>query len=164
MLSNVYPESKAVASGVFEDLGISWTLVRNTSVPTHHYCGYVRFSKCPMENTGYDRILTYVPVHGGITYAESDEYGYVYGFDCAHLGDEGRPELWDEDFLRQECWRLAKAIQIAAKYECSYELRTDQQVRAGILDDFTAEMKRAGINVDYSVNFGFMLKVLFGKL
>lgn len=164
MLSNVYPESVAVACGTFGDLGVSWSLVHNTDVSTRHYCGYVRFPKCPMEHQGYDRILTYVPVHGGITYAHGDEYGYTYGFDCAHLGDEKRPELRDENFLQQECWRLAKAIQIAAKYACSYELRTNRQVRAGILDDFADELEKAGIKIDYSVNFGVMIKMLSGEL
>lgn len=149
-----------VASGRFEDLDVKWEIVSRNG----HYNGYVTFKRRSMEQSGYDGILTYVPVHGGITYAggSAQDYSYTYGFDCAHADDDKDPRLRDLDFLRSECYKMAKAIIIASRYECSYELRTSQRVRAGIIADYCNDIQKAGIELDYSKNFGFMFRLLCG--
>ncbi len=37
-----------------------------------HYCGYCTFPNRPVREQGYRGFMTYVPVHGGITYAEQE--------------------------------------------------------------------------------------------
>jgi hypothetical protein len=81
-----YPEDKAGETWRDEG-GVQYSIVRHERL--NHYCGYCRFIERPVREVGYKGILTYVPVHGGITYANEDEDGMVYGFDCAHAGDEG---------------------------------------------------------------------------
>ena len=79
-----YPESKALETWKHDDLVFS--IVQHSTL--NHYCGYVRFPKKPVREMGYNGILTYVPVHGGITFADSGKDGsMVYGFDCGHCDD-----------------------------------------------------------------------------
>jgi hypothetical protein len=39
----------------------------------------------PLEGKFYEDIA--VEIHGGLTYSESTDKGYIIGFDCAHSGD-----------------------------------------------------------------------------
>jgi len=79
-----YPECKAIV--IWEKDGLVFSIVKHSTLG--HYCGYVRFPKRPVKEKEYGGILTYVPVHGGITYAkESEDGSIVYGFDCAHCDD-----------------------------------------------------------------------------
>ena len=75
-----YPENQAIVTWKKDDLTFTIVDCRGS-----HYCGYVRFPERPVKEEGYDAILLYVPVHGGITYAEqSTDRSIVYRFDCAH--------------------------------------------------------------------------------
>lgn len=65
-------------------------------MPMGHRCGYVGVSEEVFKDKGYDDLD--VDVHGGLTYARTEEDGLRwYGFDCAHLGDARDPELMDEE-------------------------------------------------------------------
>lgn len=81
--------------------------------------GYVRFPKRPTIEQGYGGILTYVPVHGGITYAEESEGGIAYGFDTAHYNSDevGRknPE-WIKGQIRVMTLGILKAAEVERKY------------------------------------------------
>ena len=64
-------------------------------MPMGHRCGYVGVSNEVFGDKGYDDLD--VEVHGGLTYARTEEDGLRwYGFDCAHLGDARDPLLMDD--------------------------------------------------------------------
>jgi hypothetical protein len=64
-------------------------------MPMGHRCGYVGVSAEVFADRGYDDLD--VDVHGGLTYARTEEDGLRwYGYDCAHYGDARDPELMDE--------------------------------------------------------------------
>ena len=51
-----------------------------------HLCGYVTVPTThPCHAKHCDEVD--VNVHGGLTYAKTDDYGTTFGFDCSHLGD-----------------------------------------------------------------------------
>jgi len=154
-----YPESKAVET--WEKDGLRYSLTRHDTMG--HFCGYARFPKRPTVEKGYGGILSYAPVHGGITYAHQDDDGMVYGFDCAHAGDEQDPLVKDPVWARAECERMGIAIQEAAKVEAEY-LRNDgnNEARAALLDDYVARMTSAGC--DEGFNFGKAIRVMSGRL
>lgn len=139
---NEYPESKAVK--VWQKDGLTFSIVQHPSMK--HYCGYVRFPKGPVREKGYGGILTYVPVHGGITYAEESEDGsIVYGFDCAHNGDwsETFPygHKWMLEEVEKEVEKMATAIQVIAKYERRYLRNISNKGKAKVIDEYHKELK-----------------------
>lgn len=83
----------------WKDGELEFYLVRNE---WGSWCGYVRFPKRPVQAEGHKGLLTYVPVHGGITWAEDSPDGsMVYGFDCGHASDhllDRNPEQYAADF------------------------------------------------------------------
>jgi hypothetical protein len=65
-------------------------------MPMGHRCGYVGVDAKTFEGKGYDDIN--VDVHGGLTYARTEEDGLLwYGYDCAHLGDARDVNLMDAE-------------------------------------------------------------------
>lgn len=160
-MDNLYPENKAVRIAWDEEQEVTKTLVYTSA---NHYCGYVRFKTRPVIEEGYGGILIHVPVHGGITYANEDEQGMVYGFDCAHIGDETNLQLQDETFLLEECRRLALAIRIAAKWEPAYLSYSPSEAwRAHVVQGYLDRLKQFGIEQE-SFNFGQILTILCGHL
>lgn len=131
-----------------------------------HWCGYVIWPRRPLIEQGHRGIARYVPVHGGITYAGEREDGcFVYGFDCAHSGDEGRPETRDVDWLRDECRWLAASLRIARWYEPFYLLAPGNRLKALVLDLYHRHVRKVtGKSFCLTDNFGAMLAVLFGHL
>ena len=132
----------------------------------HHYCGYCVFPKRPMIEQGYKGLLTYVPIHGGITYAEETKEGrMVYGFDCGHAGDEADSRCSDELWLTHEIETMALAILIAAKYEKAYLLAEDNEAKAAVIQAFLDKtvdvLERDLAPTD---NFGVMINLLCGRL
>jgi len=89
-----YPANSALKTWTVGDLDFYIVDCRGS-----HLCGYVRFPERPVKERTYHGILTYVPVHGGITYADQKDGGMVYGFDCGHAGDEERPETKDPEWV-----------------------------------------------------------------
>ena len=122
-----------------------------------------------MNEKGYDGILTYVTVHGGITFAEQDNKGMVYGFDCRHCDDGKNPEKFnDMDWMRNECKRMAASIHIAAQYEKQYlDAGDDNEKKAELLDHFYSHIKdhgMPGFNTDEGWNFGTAINLMGGDL
>lgn len=155
-----YPENQAIVTWKANDLTFSITSCRGM-----HYCGYVRFPERPVQELSYFGILTYVPVHGGITYAEmSDDKNMVYGFDCGHVNDESNPNLKNIEWLKTECELMAEAIKIAAKYEDEY-LQTSDKERADVLQKYYDETEsKFGRGFNPTANFGVMMNLLGGSL
>jgi hypothetical protein len=161
-----YPESKAVKVWCKRDLVLS--IVKHPS--QGHYCGYVRFPKRPVREKGYEGILTYVPVHGGITYTkESEDGSMVYGFDCGHCDDwsETHPygKKWTLEEVVKETENMATAIQLATKYEKRYLQALTNKGKAKIIDEYHRELKQKhGIAFNLNDNFRAMINVLGGIL
>lgn len=165
-----YPESKAVK--VWEKDGLTLSVVEHSDMG--HYCGYVRFKKRPVREKGYDGILIYVPVHGGITYAEESHpidtvnprnSDWVYGFDCSHSSDwsEFHPEghNWTLEEVIQETEKMAKAISLCGKYETRYLRNISNKGKAKVIDEYHREL---GMEFNLQDNFGAMINILSGKL
>lgn len=82
--------------------------------------GYVVWPKRPVRERDYDGIISYVPVHGGVTYAHEDETGeMVYGFDTAH-GHSNRFPINDPEWIKEQCEVLDRAIAVASEVELKY--------------------------------------------
>ena len=110
-----YPENKAVET--WEENGVRFSIVKVDSYRMGHYCGYARLPGPVLPQTIHDRVEYMIPVHGGITYGEHSKDGtVVYGFDCAHAGDEERPETRDMEWLKDECRRMARGLEIIGEY------------------------------------------------
>ncbi len=158
-----YPEKDAVRSWDGDEGVVFSIVIQDRLGDPGHPCGYARFPKRPVREEGYRGIMTFVDVHGGITYASEDEDGsMVYGFDCSHSGDWSRWDptgrQWTEDEVAEQCERMAFGIVTAAKYEEDYLLASDAEQRAEVIDRFHAEIG----GFDLTDNFGAMIQVLFG--
>jgi hypothetical protein len=145
---------------------IEFILVRNDSLFTnYYYCGYCVLPERPVKETSYNGILTYVPVHGGITLAKELESGkMVYGFDCAHVDDEYNSDTWDIDWLTKQCENMAFAIEVASAYEDEYLNANGNKGKADVIDRYHGNLKDDGIEFDITNNFGAMLNLLCGEL
>lgn len=157
-----YPECYAAA--VWEREGVVFSLVQH---PTHnHYCGYCRFEGRPVKEQGYMGLLTYVPVHGGITYAEEDIHNgsMVYGFDCAHAGDDNNPDTRNLRWLKRQAEGMAWSIRLAKPYERRYMRCTTDKGKCNAIDDFHAELReQLGLRFNLLNNFGAMINAICGK-
>jgi len=156
--NELYPDAQAYAQWQYKDT-VCYLM---THPRFRHICGYARFEKRPLIESGYHGIAEYVPVHGGITYANQDEAGYVYGFDCAHLDDDSNPDCHDDVWLHQQCELMVDAIKAAAKIEQAYLDDDSNESRAAILDTYHNEL--LGGPMDIKDNFMVMLNVLGGQL
>jgi hypothetical protein len=106
-----------------------------------HWCGYVRFTERFLLEDGYDGIVSEVPVHGGITYAEQDDRGMVYGFDCAHYGDDEDPRVRDLAWLRAECEWMGRAILVAKDFEIDYLKANGYEERSKVAEAFEERLE-----------------------
>ena len=170
MTATMYPENRAVE--VWRDEGgVQYSIVR---VEHHeialrwdprggHYCGYCRFIERPLVEPGDKGIATYVPVHWGITYANDDEDGMVYGFDCNHLDDDRNLQVEDIKWVKAECERMARGILLAAEYEEEY-LASEGDARAEVLDRYIAQCREENIDLKINENVGVMINLLAGEL
>ena len=169
-MSDRYPDNHALET--FSYHGLECAIIRHSSLG--HLCGYVRFPKRRLRETGYDGIVTYVPVHGGITFASEGEDGsMVYGFDCAHLGDAPPPEfdyhgyrsptdhVWQPDEVRREIKRMVDALIAAPKYEARYLRCMTNKGKAKAIDDW---LESIGEKVNAGDNFGLSINILGGEL
>lgn len=77
---------------------------------TIYYCGYAIFTDPPLLSDGYQDVED-AYVHGGVTYGKRYDSGIqVYGFDCAHYGDEDDPRCKDYNWLSSQCEKMARDI------------------------------------------------------
>lgn len=148
-----YPESDAT---------LRWRNLSVVHTDVGHYCGYCRLPRLVAES-GYDGLLRYVPVHGGITYAAESETGQmVYGFDCMHVGDETNPH-WDDPMnVLKEARKMEFAIRIATFFEPLYLLPLGNKWKAHTIDAYHWACRWFGILFDLRDNFGAMLTVVLG--
>ena len=119
--------------------------------------GYVVFPKRPVREKGYQGILTYVPVHGGITYSEGDELGMVYGFDTLHCDSDKFPRKspkWIKKQIRIMIEGILKAKEVERKYLQALTQKTKAKY-AQIVKD---------IEPNAELGFGAMINLLGGEL
>ena len=97
-------------------LKVECLIRRNSSLAL---CGYVVLtSDNKLFGLDYDTIYSKVntSVHGGLTYSDEGDGGWVIGFDCAHAGDLCPAfEYFDgvyrtKDYVISECEKLAESI------------------------------------------------------
>ena len=82
-----------------------------------------------VEKSGYDGILAYVNVHGGITYAKQLKDGcWIYGFDTVHHDSDQFP-CNDLEWIKKELAIMIQSIHIAQKVEEEY------MAKRGIIND-----------------------------
>lgn len=131
----------------------------------YHLCGYALFPQRPVQQQSYNGILTYVPVHGGITYAQMHPEGMIYGFDCNHADDMDKGEWSSVDNVLAESKRMHQGIQLAANYESRYLAADgDSSARALVLDEYHKKCHELGLHFVLTDNFGAMINVLSGQL
>lgn len=161
-----YPENHKACKQVWLDDNAILSVVRDESrYNGGHYCGYVRLPKRSLVEREYDGILTYAPIHGGITYAcEGDDGSMCYGFDCAHSGDDKDPLKNNIHWVAAECHRLLISVNRASKYEERFLLAKDNESRAYVIDEYHRDLQTLGIMFNLYDNFGAMISVLCGNL
>jgi len=121
--------------------------------------GYVKFPKRPVVEDGYDGILTYVPVHGGITYAAEDEDGgMVYGFDSLHCDSAQFPRT-DPSWVEGECRKMIVGIRKAAEVEKKYLRCVSIGGKAK-----HADAVRSCCGDPPPFNFGELINIMSGKV
>lgn len=159
--NDYYPENH-------EDIRFDWTQERIHFIiiwnyHTDHYCGYCIFPKRPVKEPGYNGILRYVPVHGGITYDNERSDGTMcYGFDCGHIDSPSGPT---EDWLTGQCEMMADSIKAARRIENQYLLAEgDNDKRAGILTRFHKRIHKKFPDYFEGHNFGIGIALLSGQL
>lgn len=123
--------------------------------------GYCHFPVCPTVAPGRDGILSYVTVHGGMTFFQEWQDGSMtYGFDTAHFNSEELGPLLDDlEWLMAECERMAYGIKVAARFEPYYLKARTNKAKARVLDRMTQFM-----HLDVYDNTGVILKILGGDL
>lgn len=97
MLDTIATATRNNQVGTIEIWRENKMVVRYVRGDLSYLCGYVEFPKSQIPERWWDDFtaegLKYLRVHGGITHVATDETTVVFGFDCAHAGDDDRPDL-----------------------------------------------------------------------
>ena len=129
------------------------------------YNGYCRFKSKPVIEKGYNGLLTYVPVHGGITFAQHKFGVSTYGFDTAHADDENNPLVKNIEWVGHQAAIMAMSIRVAAQFEPDYLRFKEMGTKALVIDRYLSKLKRLmGAQLNIQNNFGAMINLLSGKL
>lgn len=126
---------------------------------SHGFNGYIVFPKRPVREQGYDGVLTYVPVHGGITYVGAYNSGVVYGFDTAHYNSDKYPIEdfeWIKSQIKIMLLGILKAKEVEAKYLKALTNKTKAKYVQMVIDV-------GGKGADWQ-NVGVMINLLSGKV
>lgn len=118
--------------------------------------GYCIFPKCPTVEPDYNGILTYVPVHGGITYARAEGKKMIYGFDTCHFNSNKYP-INDIEWIKGQIAVMIKGIKKAAEIEKEYLLSSSE-------DKVKYCQEVQDMQPEQGVNFGVMINILGGKI
>jgi hypothetical protein len=138
---------------VFDDMSKNGLLKHNPEVG---YNGYACFKTKPVIEPGNRGILSYVPVHGGITYVCHDEVGSVYGFDTAHHNSGDYPNR-DPEWIKNQILLMVLAIKMAATIEPAYlDADGDNEKRAALVQPL--------LELSDGPNMNVMLNLLAGEL
>lgn len=157
-MSNQFVKDKAIEVGLYD--GYEYWIVPSPLSPinSNGLNGYIVFPKRPVREKGYNGILTYVPVHGGITYAHEDELGMVYGFDTLHHNSENYP-ITDKAWIKKQIGVMLVGITKATSVENPYLRCKNNEGKAKhaqtVFDTAPDENE---------LNLGTMINLLFGRM
>lgn len=129
-----------------------------------HYNGYVVYPVKPCQEEHYHGIIRYVPVHGGITWAQQEKRGFSYGFDTAHGDDDKNPRWKNLEEMTKETQLMADAIDLAVEVEPMYLSCDSEEEKASVIQLYHDVLARKGIKFELTDNFGAMISVLCGSL
>lgn len=123
--------------------------------------GYITYPKRPLKEDGYNGIATYIPVHGGLTYAKEEKDGsFTYGFDTSHC-DSPKFPVTDVNWIKKQIQVIRDGIAICKKYEDKYLLAEgDNKKRAKICQ----KIYDIGKDNNDGMPFGININLLSGKL
>jgi len=122
-----YIKDRAIESG--EILGHEYFILLSPASGMGGLNGYVRYKKRPVVEGGYGGILTYVQVHGGITYVDENEGGITYGFDTGHI-DSHKYLISSPAWIKEQIEIMIRGIETARKVEKRYLLAKTQKTKA----------------------------------
>jgi len=101
-----------------------------------HYCGYVQIPEALLPKHWIESQPIYradnielLNVHGGVTYSRKEGSMVVFGFDCAHSGDETNEKLKDEEYLFSLCEVMEQQILAHAKKIAKYQSYKSKEKR-----------------------------------
>jgi len=131
--------------------------IRNYRAP---YNGYVVFHRKDIPKDWWGNYnadaLQYLNIHGGITFCKKEGNYIVFGFDCAHSGDETNPKLKDINYVMQLTEQMEEQImeykKVIKKWR-GYGIKR----RCRLLDEITAKGK-----IKEKASFGKMIDMLSG--
>jgi len=125
-----------------------------------HLCGYVVIHKRKVPKAWhgcYDAdALQYLNIHGGLTYCSVEGNYVVFGFDCAHSGDEQNQKLQDPEYVMQLTEVMEQQLMDYAKVVQQWR-RFNVKKRAKILDDI-----RGSAEIKSEYGFGLLIETLCG--
>jgi hypothetical protein len=148
-------KSQAVEIG--ETLGHEYWIIPGPMSPRRGGLnGYAVYKKRPLIEPGYHGIVSYIPVHGGITYAEESEEGFVYGFDTAHCDSEEYPRN-DHAWIIEQIETMIEGIHRAQIVEERYLNGSDEEkIKCG---QFVVD----ALNDQKNLPWGAMINCLCGQ-
>ncbi len=121
--------------------------------------GYITYPKRPLKEPRYNGIATYIPVHGGLTYAEENKDGsFTYGFDTSHYDSKEYPNK-DIKWIKSQIEIIRKGIELCKKLENKYLLAEGNNKKRAIICQKVLE-----INKKMERSFGVNIKLICGEL
>jgi len=134
-------------------------VIRHSSLG--HLCGYcvIEKSNIPKEWWGNYNAdgLQYLNVHGGITYCRKEGDYVVFGFDCAHSGDENIPELKNMEHVLALAQDMKRQILDYASIIDEWRTADDKK-KAEMLDAIREKAK-----YKHEFGFGALIGIMFGN-
>jgi len=127
-----------------------------------HLCGYVCFESKAIPSSWVNDYnadaLQYLMIHGGLTYARGHKRNRyaVFGFDCAHAGDDANEKLRDPVHVLE----LAKQMRALMRQYASVIDVWRSASRMAQADMIDAINKNAKIHCE--VGFGALIDLMFG--
>ena len=134
-------------------------IVRHDSLG--HLCGYVAFPAKDIPKKWHGTYnadaLQYLNIHGGLTFAKKPNDDWVvFGFDCAHSGDEDNASLKDPEYVmdltRQMEQQLIDYAAIIKKWR-----KANRGKRMEMVDEIRDKGKHSE-----EIGFGALLGALWG--
>jgi len=126
--------------------------------------GYVAFPKraAPKLPAGTRDILSFIPVHGGVTYACKDSYMAVWGFDTMHYRSEQVPRT-ERAWILAQCRLLYTGLLVAAEFYPKWS-RAGQDERCKMADWLLQLVDDERVGTLDRLNVTSMLSLLTGRI
>jgi hypothetical protein len=97
----------------------------------YHLCGYVAIPKVKLPKSWHGNYdgpgLQYLNVHGGLTYAEIRGSYCIFGFDCAHAGDEENEDMYNPEYVMKLTEQMEEQIMSFAAIYPEWYASSDEE-------------------------------------